>query len=85
LVERGKRHRALCRRCDQDFAFAVVDDVCDLVRSEKGIDTGVIEASALAGRAAFGIADVVLHEDCVMTEPAQAESPQQMREPVAPI
>src|SRR6516165_10010656 len=79
-----QRHRALCPRRDEDFAFAVVDDVSDLVGSQVGVDAGVIKAGTFAGGAALGITDVVFHEDRKVVEPAEAVRPQQMRQPVAP-
>ncbi|MGA8759084.1 MAG: hypothetical protein WB611_22775 [Stellaceae bacterium] len=83
MAERGERDGALCLRGDQDFAFAVVDDVCDLIRREEGIYAGIIEAGAFTGGTAFGVPDVVLHEDRIMIEPRQTVCPQQMRQPIA--
>src|SRR5207248_6784239 len=70
-------------RCIFGFALTVVDDVCDLIRHEEGIDAGVIETGALAGCAAFGIAHVVLHEDREVVEPLQTVRPQQVPQLVA--
>jgi hypothetical protein len=83
---RQRRHRdaTLGFRRDQNLGFAVVENVGELVRRQKRIDARVIEARARAGATAFDIARIVLHEDGIVIETAQALRAQQMGQPIAP-
>ena len=68
LLQRLGRHRALLLGEDQHLRLAVVDDVGDLVGRQKRVDAGVVQPRTLAGRAAFEVARVVLHEDRVVIQ-----------------
>ena len=81
--ERHLRHAAFGFRCDQNFGFAVVDNVGKLVRRQERIDARIIEARARAGAATLDITRVVFHEDGVVIEAAKPPGPEKMREAIA--
>jgi hypothetical protein len=66
--QRCRRYVTVGLRRNQNFGFAVVENVGQLVRRQKRIDAGVIKARACAGATAFDIARIVLHEDGVVIE-----------------
>jgi hypothetical protein len=69
---------------DGHLRVAVVDDVRDFLGGEIGVDAGEVETGALARRARFEVARVVLHEDGVVVEALEIDRPQQMGELVGP-